>query len=68
MSVACADEISVIKIVRGELHVERKGDRAAALVGAPVDRADRIVTGEDGSVGISFADSSILSAGPKKQS
>ena len=59
-----ADEIGIVKVVSGTVHIERQGQRVPAAVGARVDRADRIVTGKDGSIGLSFADSSIVSAGP----
>lgn len=61
---ARAEPIGLIKVHAGEAHVERQGARIPAAVGAPVDRADRIVTGRDGSIGISFADGAVLSAGP----
>lgn len=62
--IARADPIGLIKVKAGDVHIERAGVRSAAAVGVAVDRADRIVTGRDGSVGVSFADSSMLSAGP----
>lgn len=61
---AHAEPIGLIKVQSGEVHIERQGTRVAAAVGVPVDRGDRIVTGRDGSVGLSFADGAILSAGP----
>lgn len=62
--VASAQSIGLVKVKAGEVHIERQGVRSPAAVGMPVDRADRIVTGRDGSVGVSFNDSSMLSAGP----
>ena len=61
---AAAEPIGLIKVKTGDVQIERQGVRSAAALGTPVDRADRIVTGRDGSVGVSFADSSMLSAGP----
>lgn len=61
---AHADPIGVIKVRSGEVFVERNGTRLPAAVGMPVERADRLVTGRDGSVGVSFADDALLSAGP----
>lgn len=60
-----AEPIGLIKVQSGDVGIERQGARIAAAVGVPVDRGDRIVTGGDGSVGVSFADGSILSAGPR---
>src|SRR5207237_135614 len=45
-------------------HIERGSERLAARVGMPVQEADRVVTGADGTVGITFADNSLLSIGP----
>ncbi len=59
-----AEPIGLIKVQAGEVTIERQGARIPAAVGVPVDRGDRIVTGRDGSVGVSFADGAILSAGP----
>lgn len=61
---AHAEPIGLIKVQSGEVHIERQGARVPATVGVSVDRGDRIVTGRDGSVGVSFADGAILSAGP----
>jgi hypothetical protein len=63
-AVACAQPIGLVKVKHGDVQIERQGVRSAASVGTPVDAADRILTGRDGSVGVSFADSSMLSAGP----
>lgn len=61
---AQSDRIGVVKTQTGTVHIERGGQRAAATVGAPVFRNDRIVTGRDGSVGVTFPDNAMLSAGP----
>jgi hypothetical protein len=53
-----------IKTVRGAAWIERAGARVAVSVGTPVRQDDVIVTGADGTVGISFADDSRLSIGP----
>ena len=60
-----ADEIGQIKTSKGAVHIERGGARIPASVGAKVQAADVVVTGADGSVGILFADATLLSAGPK---
>lgn len=59
-----ADRIGLVKVQSGDVQIERVGQRTPASVGAPVYRADRIVTGKDGSVGLSLADNAMLSAGP----
>jgi hypothetical protein len=50
--------------VRGTVHVERDGQRLAAAPGMGVRQSDRLVTGADGAVGVTFVDESLLSAGP----
>jgi len=61
---ALAADAGEIKVVRGAAHIERGSERLAARVGMPVQEADRVVTGADGTVGITFADNSLLSIGP----
>lgn len=61
---AYADDIGQIKTVRGTVHVEREGQRLTAAPGMPVRQSDKVVTGADGAVGITFLDNSLLSAGP----
>jgi hypothetical protein len=61
---ASAAEIGQIKISMGEVTVERKGEAMPAKVGMRLEAADVLKTGADGSVGITMADNSLLSAGP----
>jgi hypothetical protein len=61
---ALAADAGEIKVVRGAAHIERGSERLPARVGMPVLEADRVVTGADGAVGITFADNSLLSIGP----
>ena len=61
---ALAADAGEIKVVRGAAHIERGSERLAAKVGMPIQEADRVVTGIDGTVGITFADNSLLSVGP----
>mgnify|MGYP001191729312 CR=1 FL=1 len=62
--VAAAEGIGLVKITSGEVTIERGKERLAAAVGLPVHQSDRIVTGPDGSIGITLADNAMLSAGP----
>ena len=57
-------EAGTIKTVKGSASIERAGQKLPASVGAPVQVADRIVTGADGAVGITLRDNTMLSAGP----
>ena len=61
---ALANEVGQIKTVRGTAHIERDGQKLPATIGAKVLQSDAVVTGADGSVGITFIDNSLLSAGP----
>ena len=61
---ALAADAGEIKVVRGAAHIERGSERVPAKVGLPIQEADRVVTGIDGTVGITFADNSLLSIGP----
>lgn len=59
-----AQEAGHVKVAKGAVAIERAGQTAPAAVGAPVQTGDVVVTGPDGSVGITFLDNSLLSAGP----
>ncbi len=59
-----ANDAGRIKVVRGTAWIERSGSRLPAEVGVTVKQSDVIVTGADGSVGVTFADDSRLSIGP----
>src|SRR5262245_20104481 len=56
--------IGQIKTRKGQVSVERKGQLLPADVGMPLEAADTLKTGADGSVGITMRDNSLLSAGP----
>ena len=60
-----ADEAGLIKVSKGTVTVERNGQKLPASAGLPVLVGDRVVTGEDGMVGITLRDNTLLSAGPK---
>lgn len=61
---ARAEGIGLVKTTSGEVVIERGDERIAAAVGMPVHQKDRIVTGRDGSIGLTLADDAMLSAGP----
>lgn len=52
-----------IKVAKGSVSIERGEQKLAASAGAEVFAADRVVTGNDGSVGITLRDNTLLSAG-----
>jgi hypothetical protein len=61
---AHAVDAGQVKVRKGTAHIEREGKRLPADVGSAVMEHDTVVTGANGSVGITFADGSLLSAGP----
>ena len=61
---AVANDIGQIKVAKGAVQVEREGKRVAAKVGMPVRTADVLITGADGSAGVTFSDNSLVSVGP----
>lgn len=62
-----ADTTGIIKTLQGTVTVERAGAVVPAQLGLPVVEADQIVTGSDGTVGITFQDNSLLSLGPNSR-
>lgn len=63
IALAGEESAGTIKIVKGSVSLERGEQKIAAAVGDPVYAADRVITGADGSVGITLRDSTLLSAG-----
>ena len=59
-----AAEIGRIKVVRGQVSVQRGGQSVPATPGMPLTAGDEIRTGPDGSAGITMNDNSLLSTGP----
>ena len=57
-------DVGQIKVVKGQVSVDRKGQSLPAQVGMLLESADVVKTGADGSVGITMKDNSLLSAGP----
>jgi hypothetical protein len=63
-SSAWANDVGQVKVSKGAAHIEREGARLAASVGMPIRQSDTLLTGPDGSLGVTFADNSLLSIGP----
>jgi hypothetical protein len=61
---AMAADVGLIKVSKGNVQIQRGDARLAATVGAAVQPADVIVTGADGSAGVTFTDNSLVSVGP----
>ena len=64
---ALAAEAGRVKVSKGEVQIERDGKRLPAPVGAMIQARDTVKTGPNGSVGITFQDNSLLSAGPNSE-
>src|SRR5438046_442490 len=61
---AVAADVGLVKVSKGSVQIERNGAKIAAPVGAAVQASDVIMTGADGSAGITFTDNSLVSVGP----
>ena len=61
---AAADDVGRVKVARGDVHIERAGQVLPVSVGMTLQEGDVIVTGRDGSAGVTFNDDSLLSVGP----
>src|SRR5579859_7779631 len=60
-----AADVGEVKVAKGDAYLERGKERLPVKVGMPVQQSDKVVTGADGTVGITFADNSLLSVGPE---
>jgi hypothetical protein len=59
--------IGQIKTASGAVTILRDAQRATAKVGGAVFAKDVIATGADGSIGITFTDNTVMSAGPNSE-
>ncbi|HSH08206.1 MAG TPA: FecR domain-containing protein [Burkholderiales bacterium] len=64
---AIAADAGHIKTAKGSAFVERDGQRIAATAGMAILESDTLVTGEDGSMGVTMADNCLLSIGPNSE-
>ena len=64
VALAAAQDAGQIKTSKGSAQIERSGQKLPASVGQVVQQGDVVTTGADGSVGITFRDSSLVSIGP----
>ena len=61
---AMAADIGLIKVAKGSVQIQRGAAKIPASVGTGLQAADVVVTGTDGSAGITFTDNSLVSVGP----
>jgi hypothetical protein len=59
-----AADAGEIKTATGAVHLERDGKKLPVKIGMAVKQADTLITGANGSAGITFTDNSLLSVGP----
>ncbi|HLY46777.1 MAG TPA: FecR family protein [Stellaceae bacterium] len=59
--------IGQVKTASGEAAILRQGAKVPARLGDPVYAADVVETGEHGSIGITFIDNTVFSAGPNSE-
>ncbi|MEO8156567.1 MAG: FecR domain-containing protein [Betaproteobacteria bacterium] len=64
---AYAGDAGRVKVSKGDVRIERAGKLLPATVGTVIEVEDTVKTGTDGSVGITFHDNSLLSAGPNSE-
>lgn len=58
------DPAGMVKVSKGQVSIERRGEKLPATVGTPIMVSDKLRTGRDGSVGVTLRDNTLLSAGP----
>jgi hypothetical protein len=61
---AFAADVGLVKVSRGSVQIQRGAEKLPAPVGAAIQPNDVIVTGADGSAGVTFIDNSLVSVGP----
>ena len=63
-SVLASEAAGMIKSSKGQVSIERGGEKVAAVAGSPVFVSDKVRSGSDGSFGITLKDNTLLSGGP----
>ena len=64
-SVAAEDShIGIVKEGSGDARIERNGSSLAAETGIKIQNGDRLMTGVDSTMGVTFRDGSLMSMGP----
>ena len=63
VSAAETDAIGRVDTIEGTVHVLRNGEKITLSKDDPILQGDTILTGEDGSIGVTFVDGTIFSLG-----
>ena len=61
---AIAADIGLVKVTKGAVQIQRGGEKLPVKVGTGLQTSDVVITGPDGSAGITFTDNSLVSVGP----
>jgi hypothetical protein len=61
---SAANPIGTVKTSSGDAKIVRAGSPAKATVGQPVHQNDVVLTGSNGSIGVTFTDNTMFSVGP----
>jgi hypothetical protein len=61
------NQIAQVKTVSGQVKVQRGSGQTSPKPGDALFEKDTIVTGADGSIGITFNDNTVMSAGPNSE-
>jgi len=61
---AFAADVGLVKVSKGSVQIQRGSEKLPTTVGAAIQPDDVIVTGADGSAGVTFIDNSLVSVGP----
>jgi hypothetical protein len=61
---AMAADIGLVKVAKGSVEIQRGATKMPAKVGTGLQTSDVVITGADGSAGITFTDNSLVSVGP----
>jgi len=64
---AQTDDVGMIKVAKGDVQIERAGQKIPGAIGTRVRQGDVLVTGAGASAGVSFLDNSMLSTGPNSR-
>ncbi len=62
--VLAIEAAGTIKSSKGQVNIERGGEKLPAAAGSPVFVSDKVRSGGDGSFGITLKDNTLLSGGP----
>ena len=61
---AIAQDIGLVKVAKGSVEIQRGEEKLPVKVGTALRTSDILVTGADGSAGVTFTDNSLVSVGP----